>query len=87
MTHSSEDNEVTLTLSGARTERGIALGDLEAFVEAFVGTLRYYDRARRGEETRRQGGPGSSRLGRLGVPDRPAGAGQRCRDADRGARR
>jgi hypothetical protein len=51
------DNEVTLTLTGERAERGISLGDFETFVDSFVSALRDYDRARHGKETRKIGGP------------------------------
>jgi hypothetical protein len=51
------DDEVTLTLTGERAQRGLALADLESFVDAFARALRDYDRAQRGEETRKAGHP------------------------------
>jgi hypothetical protein len=51
------DDEVTLTLTGQRAQRGLALADLESFLDAFARALRDYDRAQRGEETRRAGHP------------------------------
>ena len=57
MAEHDHDNEVTLKLTGERAERGISLGDFETFVDSFVSALRDYDRACRGKETRKIGGP------------------------------
>jgi hypothetical protein len=51
------DDEITLTLTGERAQHGLALADLESFVDHFARALRDYDRARRGEETRKAGHP------------------------------
>lgn len=56
MTQTS-DNEITLTIRGARAERGVSLSDLESFIENFLAALRDYDRAGRGEPTRKSGHP------------------------------
>lgn len=51
------EHQVKLTLTGGRAERGIPLADFESFIGAFIGALRDYDRARRGEATRKTGHP------------------------------
>ncbi|MHB1538383.1 MAG: hypothetical protein ACYCUM_07460 [Solirubrobacteraceae bacterium] len=49
------DKRVTLTIEGERAQRGVSLSDFECFIENFLGALRDYDRARRGEMTRKPG--------------------------------
>lgn len=51
------DTPITLTIRGARAERGVSLSDFESFIENFLGALRDYDRARRGAPTRKSGHP------------------------------
>jgi len=51
------DNQITLTIQGARAERGVSLSDLESFIDNFLAALRDYDRAGRGEPTRKSGHP------------------------------
>ncbi len=51
------DNQITLTIKGARAERGVSLSDFESFIENFLAALRDYDRAGRGEPTRKSGHP------------------------------
>lgn len=51
----ASDNTITLTIKGARAERGVGLSDFESFIDSFLAALRDYDRARRGEPTRRSG--------------------------------
>lgn len=53
----NNDSQITLTLRGARAERGIGLSDFESFIENFLAALRDYDRAGRGEPTRKSGHP------------------------------
>lgn len=56
MTETS-DSQITLTILGARAKRGVSLSDLESFIENFLAALRDYDRAGRGEPTRKSGHP------------------------------
>jgi hypothetical protein len=56
-TVTDDNEEVILTLTGERAQRGLALADLESFVDAFSRALRDYDRAQRGEERRKAGHP------------------------------
>jgi hypothetical protein len=49
------DKQITLTIEGVRAQRGIGLGDFESFIESLLSALRDYDRARRGEVTRKPG--------------------------------
>jgi hypothetical protein len=56
-TVTDKNEEIILTLTGERAQRGLALADLESFVDAFARALRDYDRAQRGEETRKAGHP------------------------------
>lgn len=51
------DKRITLTITGARVERGVSLSDFESFIESFLAALRDYDRAGRGEQTRKAGHP------------------------------
>jgi len=51
------DKRITLTIKGARAERGVSLSDFESFIENFLAALRDYDRAGRGEQTRKAGHP------------------------------
>lgn len=51
------DKQITLTIKGARAERGVSLSDFESFIDNFLAALRDYDRAGRGEPTRRSGHP------------------------------
>jgi hypothetical protein len=51
------NDQITLTLKGARAERGVSLSDFESFIDSFLAALRDYDRAGRGERTRRSGHP------------------------------
>lgn len=51
------DTHITLTIKGARAERGVSLSDFESFIDNFLAALRDYDRAGRGEPTRRAGHP------------------------------
>lgn len=51
------DNEITLTIRGARAQRGVSLSDFESFIDSFLAALRDYDRAGRGEQTRKSGHP------------------------------
>lgn len=57
MESTDRDAEVKLTLRGRNTGHGIGLGDLESFLDGFIGALRDYDRALRGEETQKAGHP------------------------------
>jgi hypothetical protein len=52
-----DDNQIRLTIKGARAERGVSLSDFESFIDHFLAALRDYDRAGRGEPTRRSGHP------------------------------
>jgi len=56
MTETS-DTQITLTIKGARAERGLSLSDFESFIDNFLAALRDYDRAGRGEATRKSGHP------------------------------
>ncbi len=56
MTETS-DKQITLTITGARAERGVSLSDFESFIDNFLAALRDYDRAGRGEPTRKSGHP------------------------------
>lgn len=56
MTEAS-DNQIMLTIKGARAERGVSLSDFESFIDNFLAALRDYDRAGRGEPTRKSGHP------------------------------
>lgn len=51
------DNQITLTMKGARAERGVSLADFESFVDNFLAALRDYDRAGRGQQTKKSGHP------------------------------
>lgn len=53
----NSEHQVKLTLTGERAERGIPLADFGSFIDAFIGALRDYDRARRGAATRKAGHP------------------------------
>lgn len=53
----ASDNNITLTIRGARAEHGVSLSDFESFIDSFLAALRDYDRAGRGEPTRRSGHP------------------------------
>jgi hypothetical protein len=52
-----KDKQITLTIKGARAERGVSLSDFESFIDSFLAALRDYDRAGRGEPTRKSGHP------------------------------
>jgi hypothetical protein len=52
-----DDNQIRLTIKGARAERGVSLSDFESFIDNFLAALRDYDRAGRGEPTRKSGHP------------------------------
>ncbi len=56
MTEAS-DKQITLTIKGARAERGVSLSDFESFIANFLAALRDYDRAGRCEPTRKSGHP------------------------------
>ena len=51
------DNQITLTITGARAQRGVSLSDFESFIDSFLAALRDYDRAGRGKPTRKSGHP------------------------------
>ena len=51
------DNTIRLTIKGARAQRGVSLSDFESFIDSFLAALRDYDRAGRGESTRKSGHP------------------------------
>jgi hypothetical protein len=51
------DSQITLRITGARAERGVSLSDFESFIDNFLAALRDYDRASRGEPTRKSGHP------------------------------
>jgi hypothetical protein len=51
----ASDKKITLTINGARAERGVSLSDFESFIDNFLAALRDYDRAGRGEPTRKSG--------------------------------
>ena len=53
----AKDTKITLTIKGARAERGVSLSDFESFIDSFLAALRDYDRAERGEPTRKSGHP------------------------------
>jgi hypothetical protein len=54
----TENNkQITLTIMGARAQRGVSLSDFESFIDSFLAALRDYDRAGRGESTRKSGHP------------------------------
>jgi hypothetical protein len=53
----AKDTKITLTIKGARAERGVSLSDFESFIDSFLAALRDYDRADRGEPTRKSGHP------------------------------
>lgn len=57
MTKASDDNTITLTIKGARALRGVSLSDFDSFIDNFLAALRDYDRADRGEPTRKSGHP------------------------------
>jgi hypothetical protein len=50
-------DQIELTIKGARAERGVSLSDFESFIDNFLAALRDYDRAGRGEPTRKSGHP------------------------------
>lgn len=54
----TNDTQITLTIQGARAERGVSLSDFESFIDNFLAALRDYDRGRRGEPTKKSGHPG-----------------------------
>lgn len=51
------DKQITLTMKGARAERGVSLSDFESFIDNFLAALRDYDRAGRGQQTKKSGHP------------------------------
>ncbi len=51
------NDQIKLTIKGARAERGVSLSDFESFIDNFLAALRDYDRARRGEPPRKSGHP------------------------------
>jgi hypothetical protein len=51
------EKQITLTINGARAQRGVSLADFESFIDSFLAALRGYDRAGRGEATRKSGHP------------------------------
>jgi len=53
----TSDSQITLTIQGGRAERGVSLSDFESFIDNFLAALRDYDRAGRGEPTRKSGHP------------------------------
>jgi hypothetical protein len=53
----ASDKKITLTINGARAERGVSLSDFESFIDNFLAALRDYDRAGRGQPTRKSGHP------------------------------
>jgi hypothetical protein len=53
----TDDQQIRLTIKGTRAERGVSLSDFESFIDSFLAALRDYDRAGRGEPTRRSGHP------------------------------
>jgi hypothetical protein len=57
MTKDSDNTTITLTIKGARAQRGVSLSDFESFIDNFLAALRDYDRAGRGEPTRKSGHP------------------------------
>ncbi len=57
MTETTDDETITLTIKGARAQRGVSLSDFESFIGNFLASLRDYDRADRGEPTRKSGHP------------------------------
>ncbi len=52
-----DHGQISLTIKGARAERGVSLSDFESFIDNFLAALRDYDRAGRGEPTRKSGHP------------------------------
>lgn len=52
-----DNKQITLTIKGARAERGVSLSDFESFIDNFLAALRDYDRAGRGEPTKKSGHP------------------------------
>jgi hypothetical protein len=57
MKTTTNDKQITLTIKGARAQRGVSLSDFESFIDSFLAALRDYDRAGRGEATRKSGHP------------------------------
>lgn len=57
MTKARDNTTITLTIKGTRAERGVSLSDFESFIDNFLAALRDYDRAGRGEATRKSGHP------------------------------
>jgi hypothetical protein len=53
----TDDKQITLTIKGARAQHGVSLSDFESFIDSFLAALRDYDRAGRGEATRKSGHP------------------------------
>lgn len=53
----TDDRQITLTMRGARAERGVSLSDFESFIDNFLAALRDYDRAGRGQQTKKSGHP------------------------------
>jgi len=52
-----DNQQITLTIKGARAEHGVSLSDFESFIDSFLAALRDYDRAGRGEPTKKSGHP------------------------------
>jgi hypothetical protein len=57
METTKNDKQITLTIRGAYAQRGVSLSDFESFIDSFLAALRDYDRAGRGEATRKSGHP------------------------------
>jgi hypothetical protein len=57
MDTTKNDKQITLTIKGARAQRGVSLSDFESFIDGFLAALSDYDRAGRGEATRKSGHP------------------------------
>jgi hypothetical protein len=57
MKTTTNDKQITLTIKGARAQHGVSLSDFESFIDSFLAALRDYDRAGRGEATRKSGHP------------------------------
>jgi hypothetical protein len=53
----TNEDLITLTIKGARATHGVSLSDFESFIDNFLAALRDYDRADRGERTRKLGHP------------------------------
>ncbi len=57
MDTTKNNKQITLTIMGPRAQRGVSLSDFESFIDSFLAALRDYDRAGRGESTRKSGHP------------------------------